>query len=347
MKPFCNAVKRKCVLRLLAVIFVCGCATSYQKRGFDIMSLDAGYSETQIDQNTFLVAFKGNSITSRQTVESYLFRRCAELTLQSGFDYFVVVNNDTQVINQSSVGGIGPGLISANQSANSVSLFAPTFSYSYGDPEAQARIKMLKGEKPADNVNAFNARDVLRFLAASQGNETPSRNSTSTDAVQSSPTAAAANREVQESKSRTPATAVSSLAPSSATAPTEKKPTTKTYASLVQYDGPKVKSGITLEAEFIDDGSGWGEGRVIYPGNRYVLTGKWNTSTPGKAEAPKLIDQKTLNAMRLLADAPLVSSRFSDNETVLECMHGETALGQRKGECQDNYGNKYHLVLTP
>jgi hypothetical protein len=58
-----------------------------------------------------------------------------------------------------------------------------------------------------------------------------------------------------------------------------------------------------------------------------------------------LIDKKALNTLGLLADTPLTTSRFTDNETVLEC-HGETAAyGQRKGECQDNFGNKYHLVF--
>jgi hypothetical protein len=68
----------------------------------------------------------------------------------------------------------------------------------------------------------------------------------------------------------------------------------------------------------------------------------------GKVEAPKLIQKKALNALRLSAEAPLIVSRFIDNQTVLECLHGETAAyGQRKGECQDNYGNKYHLVFHP
>ena len=87
---------------------------------------------------------------------------------------------------------------------------------------------------------------------------------------------------------------------------------------------------------------------MIYPGNRYFLAGTWTTLPPGQVERPKLIDKKALNALRLLADAPLISSRFVDNDTVLECVHGETAAyGQRKGECQDNFGNKYHLVFRP
>jgi hypothetical protein len=128
---------------------------------------------------------------------------------------------------------------------------------------------------------------------------------------------------------------------------TEKRSLTKTYAFLIQFDGSKVKSGITLEAEFIDDGSGSGEGLVIYPGNSNVLKGKWTRLPVGTIEAPKLIDKRTLNALRLVADVPLATARFTDGDTILECLHGETAAGQRKGECQDNYGNKYHLSFHP
>jgi len=64
---------------------------------------------------------------------------------------------------------------------------------------------------------------------------------------------------------------------------------------------------------------------VIYPGNRYFLAGTWTTLPSGQIEKPKLIDKKALNALRLLADVPLTTSRFIDNDIVLECLHGETA----------------------
>ena len=154
---------------------------------------------------------------------------------------------------------------------------------------------------------------------------------------------------LKEAQSKNPITptALFSPGPSSETPAIEKKPSTKTYASLTQYDGPRVKSGITLEAEFIDNGSGSGHARVVSPGNRYVIDGTWTTVQAEKVEAPKLIEKKALNALRLAADLPLTTSRFADNDTILECIAGETVLGQRKGECQDNYGNKYHLVFRP
>jgi len=195
----------------------------------------------------------------------------------------------------------------------------------------------------ADSITRA-TRDALERLAERLSNSTRLRG---TRNVAASPAVVASSNERQQVNSDMSTASVKSVQ-STALNPAERTPVTKTHATLVQYDGPKVKSGITLEAEFVDDGSGSGEARVIYAGNRYIIPGKWAKAEPGKAEAPKLIDKKTLNAIRFLADVPLVTSKFTDDSTVLECLYGETApLGQRKGECQDNYGNKYHLVITP
>jgi hypothetical protein len=52
-----------------------------------------GYSETVIDANRMRVSFSADSRTSRETVEKYLLFRAAEITLQRGFDNFVVVDH--------------------------------------------------------------------------------------------------------------------------------------------------------------------------------------------------------------------------------------------------------------
>ena len=127
----------------------------------------------------------------------------------------------------------------------------------------------------------------------------------------------------------------------------EKKPNTKTYASLVQYDRPKVKSGVTLEAEFFDDGAGSGEGKVIYPGNRYFLAGTWTTLPSGQIEKPKLIDKKALNALRLLADVPLTTSRFIDNDIVLECLHAGVLWPSVKGNARTITATSIIWSFTP
>jgi hypothetical protein len=129
----------------------------------------------------------------------------------------------------------------------------------------------------------------------------------------------------------------------------EQKPKAKTFASLIQYDGPKTKSGIILDAQFVDDGSGSGEGLVNDIAN-HLLKGSFTTVKPGARDwpKPKILDRATLNKLQILSDKPWVIATFSNADTVLECVYGETRpLGQKKGECRDNYGNRYHVNLLP
>ena len=54
-----------------------------------------GYSEQQTEENRYRVSFAGNSASSRQTVEDYLLYRAAELTVQTGHDWFQVFDRNT------------------------------------------------------------------------------------------------------------------------------------------------------------------------------------------------------------------------------------------------------------
>ena len=55
-----------------------------------------GYSQDQIDANTWRVSFNGNSVTSRFTVEDYLLYRSAEIAVESGADGFVVLQDTVE-----------------------------------------------------------------------------------------------------------------------------------------------------------------------------------------------------------------------------------------------------------
>ena len=70
-----------------------GCATAYQSQGFS-----GGYSETQLDENVFTVTFNGNGYTRGERATDFTLLRSAELTLERGYKYFVIVNSygDTQ-----------------------------------------------------------------------------------------------------------------------------------------------------------------------------------------------------------------------------------------------------------
>ena len=73
----------------LLVLLLAGCAvpTPYQPatKGY-------GYSEQQLESNRYRVTFSGNSVTPRDTVQNYLLYRAAEVTRESGHDYFTVVD---------------------------------------------------------------------------------------------------------------------------------------------------------------------------------------------------------------------------------------------------------------
>lgn len=124
-----------------------------------------GYSEQRIEDNRYRVTFAGNDFTKSETVQNYLLYRAAELTLNHGYDYFTVVDRNLDRSTRYSgstysnpgyfteegdyVGGTGFGTYSAD----------PIDSYT-----AYADMVMFKGEKPASDVHAYDARSVLRQL---------------------------------------------------------------------------------------------------------------------------------------------------------------------------------------
>jgi len=73
----------------LTALVLTGCATAYQRQG-----LTGGYSDTQLGENIFQVSFRGNGYTSRERASDFSLLRSAELTLDRGFRYFVIVESE-------------------------------------------------------------------------------------------------------------------------------------------------------------------------------------------------------------------------------------------------------------
>ncbi|MEE2526530.1 hypothetical protein V0U79_09140 [Hyphobacterium sp. HN65] len=86
---------RIAALLLSAGLLLAACATPtpYQPSGAD--GTRYGFSEQQIERDRFRISFAGNSLTDRQTVETYLLYRAAELTRSQGYDHFTVVQRAT------------------------------------------------------------------------------------------------------------------------------------------------------------------------------------------------------------------------------------------------------------
>src|SRR3546814_4954729 len=117
-----------------------------------------------IENNRFRINFAGNSDTPKQTVETYLLFRAAELTLKSGYDYFVFASDSTDASTRylqsfdGFYGGWGPyywGPRSAFGGGFGASTSTPITEY-----VAQANVVMFKGKKPDTDVHAFDAREV-------------------------------------------------------------------------------------------------------------------------------------------------------------------------------------------
>lgn len=90
-----------------------------------------GYAEMQLEPNRVCVTYNGDTLTARETVETYLLYRAAETTLQRGFDYFVVTAANVEEDSRHS---------------------------------AMADILMFEGERPPHIANAYDARAVQRAL---------------------------------------------------------------------------------------------------------------------------------------------------------------------------------------
>lgn len=73
---------------VLAALALAGCATSYKRTGFT-----GGFSETRLQENAFIVSFRGNGYTSRDRSMDFALLRCAELTLENGFKFFVITDS--------------------------------------------------------------------------------------------------------------------------------------------------------------------------------------------------------------------------------------------------------------
>jgi len=82
------------VLALGGGLAACETATPYQPLHAGGQT-SGGYSEIKIESNRWRVIFRGNDATSRETVETYLLYRAADLTVAQGFDWFEPTDRNT------------------------------------------------------------------------------------------------------------------------------------------------------------------------------------------------------------------------------------------------------------
>lgn len=172
-----NTVPKVALIALAAAVTLSACATQAIYRPVGVDGARSGYAEQRIDSDRYRVSFQGNSITSRERVETGLLLRAAELTRQNGYDWFATTNRATDVDTRYRIDrdpfGYSP-------------YWGPSWRYynrgywsPWRDPfwgpsdfdvrqyekfEATAEIVMGRGAKPAGDPNAFNAAEVIQNL---------------------------------------------------------------------------------------------------------------------------------------------------------------------------------------
>ncbi|MBD2858698.1 hypothetical protein IB286_06705 [Spongiibacter sp. KMU-158] len=168
----------KLILAVLVTGFLAACSSTsvYQpaeKRGA------YGYTETQLGADRYRVTFTGNSVTDKETVNDYAMLRAAELTLQNGYEWFQMVNRDTESKSRSSTnisgmydygGGTAVyqrcGLVSCNTYVTQVpsridgGVATTTTRTSY---QSSLEVKMGKGQMP-ESAEAYNAQELASTL---------------------------------------------------------------------------------------------------------------------------------------------------------------------------------------
>jgi len=155
---------RSLALFLFILITGCATATSYQPE-----TQGEGFKDLKIEDSKFRVGFKGNSITPRDTVETYLLYRAAELTIENKYDYFVVREQQMDV--KSDYFATGGPMYGAGFGRRRYPYYAVGYSWAgAGSMQSQDRyqafayISMFKGKTPEDNSNAYTAAEVIKNL---------------------------------------------------------------------------------------------------------------------------------------------------------------------------------------
>ena len=175
--PRCRQMKTISYVGFVCLtLLVAGCATGYGKKSWRF-----GYSSYQIDQNTFVVSFDANAYTPQPKLQTYVLLRCAEVTSESGFDYFIIgeasdTGKSIPVVMPGSSTSYTTGSAngyastygnmtygSASGSATTQTTSSPGYVFGVRLPGSTVTIKAFHGKKPDDNPMAYDAREVIKY----------------------------------------------------------------------------------------------------------------------------------------------------------------------------------------
>lgn len=167
------------------VFLLPGCAAL--STGYHPVKWNGGYSDMHLQDNLFQVEYRGNAHIGMSDARNYALLRCAEVTLESDFNYFVIVDDNCHVKQQAyttplkanttgnynsynnatlNLNDSGFGDYSGNVSGSSHGNYSSTTTYSggqthvYNKPQVLLNIACFK-ERPADiDVFVYDAEQI-------------------------------------------------------------------------------------------------------------------------------------------------------------------------------------------
>jgi hypothetical protein len=129
---------------------------------------NSGYTDERLGANRYRVTYTGNSATGRATVEDYLLLRAAQVTLQSGYRWFVFDTRDTEPKTSYHTDFMGPpgwpGFPGPHWGWYWHDWDYDADSYPVTRYDAYAEIVMLTPEQAHNEARALDANDVVARL---------------------------------------------------------------------------------------------------------------------------------------------------------------------------------------
>jgi hypothetical protein len=150
----------------LGIFFVglTACTTSYGPSGFT-----GGYEERKVSDDAYIVSFYGNGNTSDQQVWNFWIYRCAELTLQKGYELFELQPSNEHAVKGQTIEGelVAFTMLDVTQIINQTTnpvipvqvIVTTVTSYS-----SKALVKMYKQPIPLDAGLLLDAQVILDEL---------------------------------------------------------------------------------------------------------------------------------------------------------------------------------------
>jgi hypothetical protein len=142
-------------MRLYIVFVFCvvlaGCMTQYAPK-----SISGGYSEVRLNEDTIQISVEGNGFTSKDRARNIALLRAAELTLNSGYGRFVIVE---KTLSMDTVGKEDTDIYKIN------GMTLITGGEPIRKPDGLFTIRMVRPKDP-DFATAYDARLIAEQLHA-------------------------------------------------------------------------------------------------------------------------------------------------------------------------------------